>query len=43
MTGSYTMSPENASDVKPFGFNYSAPIYRWAIQVSAFYSKSDVN
>ena len=42
-TASYTTSQKYPEDVKQYGASYSIPIYKWASQISAFYSYSDVD
>lgn len=39
----YTTSPEAASDVVQFAFNYRVPIYAWGGSASTYYVHSDVN
>lgn len=38
---SYTLSPEDTSKIRQYGFNYRAPLYRYGGSVNLFVSKSN--
>jgi len=43
VNGSYTTSPRHASEVKQYGFSYSAPLYKAKGWLTGYYAKSDVD
>ncbi len=43
LTASYTTSPGHVGDVRQYGFDYRAPLYRYSGEVALFYSRSTVD
>jgi hemolysin activation/secretion protein len=43
LTLSYTTSPDHWSDVRQYGVNYSVPLYGPGAELSAFWTRSDVD